>query len=166
MNPFQRPSKVVWRTRRFKLDRTIDIDSNGLASLWLRSEILEKFLSHFCYRSDLDSQCITIILLTIKRRVVSQVAWLLLSRELEGAVRSRACMRRQIRVTEKGKAPPGLQVGHPSYLINARCHRFFIYFSQFRIDILNLTYLQKPSIDFLELNLKMRARLGIGGLIL
>ena len=96
----------------------------------------------------------------------------LLSRELEGAVRSRACMRRQIRVTEKGKAPPGLQVGHPSYLINARCHRFFIYFSQFRIDIggayviLNLTYLQKPSIDFLELNLKMRARLGIGGLIL
>ena len=71
VNPFQRPSKVVWRTHR--LDRTpMDIDSNGLASLWLRSEIREKFLSHFCYRSDLDSQCIMIIiriLLTLKRVV-------------------------------------------------------------------------------------------------
>ena len=88
-------------------------------------------------------------------------------------------MRRRFRVTEKGKAPPGLQVDHRSYLINARCHRFFFISVNFALTkeketmviggayvILNLTYLQKPSIDFLELNLKMRARLGIGGLIL
>ena len=34
MNPFQRSSKVAWRTRR--LDREMDIDSNGLVFIWLR----------------------------------------------------------------------------------------------------------------------------------
>ena len=34
MNPFQRSTQDAWRTRR--LDREIDIDSNGLVSIWFR----------------------------------------------------------------------------------------------------------------------------------